>query len=238
MKKIGVVIADELEYKPFIKTIEQEAEVEHAFCMGYETARFSIEGIESFVIRSNIGKVNAATAATLLVNDGCTLLLNAGLSGAVKNVFRGDLVVGTSFVEADFDLTPLGFAQGEKPGQEHVYKTRSGLVNLMVNATGARPTVLGSGDFFLTEQGIKEMYHTIFGIEAFDMESAAIASVCHRAGIPFASLRKISDGDDKERDAAQEYQAMNALEDTALYELLITCTKTLAVTLYDNGFIE
>ena len=145
-------------------------------------------------------------------------IYNIGFSGAVKGVRRGDLVAGSSCTECDFDLTPLGYALGEKPDQKYVYETDPELLELCKEQNlyiGA----LGTGDMFLTSNEKKADFHSRFGICAFDMESGAIASVCDRYGAKSLSIRKISD--DSEETASEDYREMNKSEEMGLTDTLI-----------------
>jgi len=227
--KIGIIIADELEFVPFADTVLSEYSVIKKVVLGYNCICFSVNNTEVTAFESRIGKVNAATCASILAVEGCDVILNAGLSGSVKGLRRGQLVIGKSYVEADFDLSVLGLTPGEKPKQEYIYKADDKIVNILKNITNAVVEPIGCGDFFITNDELKDKYHNIFGIAAFDMETGAIASVCHAAEIAFASIRKISDGDEQSEDAAYEYRQMNDKMETELYEILLKAVKELAV---------
>ena len=54
-----------------------------------------------------------------------------------------------------------------------------------------------------------------------DMETAAIASVCDIADIPFASIRRISD--DAGESALDSYRAMNVSEGDTLSSVFMKC---------------
>jgi len=228
MKKIGIIIADEMEFAPFLETVKKDYPVTEKLYMNYSAISFAIGDTEIIAIKSRIGKVNAAVCATMLAIDRCDCIINSGYSGAVKGVKRGELIAGSSYIEADFDLTPLGYAVGEKPEQVYSYTADSKLISAFRQICDCTEGKIGCGDFFLTDSSLKEKYHNIFGIKAFDMESGAIASVCHSAGIPFASLRKVSDGDGEQSDAASEYIEMNEEMDTKLFEILLKTAKCLA----------
>ena len=72
---------------------------------------------------------------------------------------------------------------------------------------------------------MKADYYNMFGINTFDMETGAIASVCYSCDVPFLSIRKISD--DSEDSAAEDYRQMNELAETALSEILLEIIKNL-----------
>ena len=151
-------------------------------------------------------------------DDKADYILNAGLSGAVTGLRKEDFVAGESYVECDFDLTPLGFKVGEKPGQDFVYEADKTLLELVTQSKGIKTGKLGTGDFFLADKDKKKFYLDTFGICAFDMETAAIASVCHKAGVPMLSLRKISD--DAGDAASESYREMNDRAEDSLTMVL------------------
>ena len=222
--KIGIVIADEMEFLPLTESIIESTDAEKSVCRGNDCVTFNMNGHGVTAVKCGIGKVNASTAAAFLIADGAEMILNAGLSGGISGVRRGDIVIGTSFVEADFDLTPLGFEKGEKPGQEHVYEADRHIFDTLVSVCpSAKTGAFGCGDFFLADSAKKEEYGKLFGIIQFDMESGAIASVCKKSGVPFGSIRKVSD--DAADTAGDDYTEMNEQADKALYALLLDALK-------------
>ena len=73
--------------------------------------------LEIHAVQCGSGKVNAASAVSFLIADnGAQMVCNAGLSGAVSGLRRGDLVAGATYVECDFDLSAIGIPAGQKPG--------------------------------------------------------------------------------------------------------------------------
>ncbi len=222
MKTIGVLIADVHEYNPFCKWATENGA--RTFTEnGMQLLEAELFGVKLVAMMTNIGKVNAAMAAmNLVLKYGVEEIYNIGFSGAVRGVRRGDLVAGTSCTECDFDLTPLGYELGVKPDQKYVYETDNELIELCKNM-GLHTGALGTGDMFLTSNQIKADFYERFGICAFDMESAAIASVCDRYGIKSLSIRKISD--DSEETACEDYREMNKSEEMGLTDTLIALLK-------------
>lgn len=224
-KTIGIIIADNYEYLPFLKAVEKYSPQSFSI-HSYEAAAFQFNGNRVVALKCRTGKVNAATAAAFLIEKENPLcILNIGLSGGVYAVQRGDVIAGTSFTECDFDLTAIGYKQGEKPEQPFVYAADSKLMSLIPENTGIKFGKFGTGDFFITKEQMKADFLEKFGIKAFDMETAAIASVCHFGNIPFLSIRKISD--DSEESAADDYHKMNKLCETALADILVDVMKQL-----------
>lgn len=216
--KIGVVIADDMEYAPIA---EMGGEYRSYFGKDGHVFAFSQDDkhIEVYAVHCGIGKVNAAAAAMHLVDNGYKLILNCGLSGGISGVRRGDLSIATSFAEHDFDLTPLGYKKGVKPSQEYIYYADKRLISHFQNI--CPNAVLGpmvTGDCFVSNKDMRDQIISEYGAVCCDMETAAIASVCHIAGVPFFSMRRVSD--DAGEDASTLYHDMNENEKFDLAVLL------------------
>ena len=69
------------------------------------------------LIDRRMGKVNAGICSNTLINDfGCTKIINTGVAGSLDNqIDIGDFVISTDAVQHDFDVSPIGFKQGEIP---------------------------------------------------------------------------------------------------------------------------
>lgn len=225
MKKIGIVFADEMEYKPFYESAIA-AGGKSIDTKTHRKVLFPLENCELIAVESGIGKVNASIAATsLILEDKVDGILNAGLSGAVSHVRKGEIVVGTQYEECDFDLRPLGMRLGEKTDGSYIYSPDEKLFEEAKKIKGIKEAKLGTGDFFLTDSKLKKEYNEEFGVMAFDMETGALAAVCDRYDIPFLSVRKISDDADDE--AVDSYRELNDLAETALTEVLVEIAKNL-----------
>ncbi|QAU33722.1 5'-nucleosidase [Janthinobacterium sp. 17J80-10] len=141
------------------------------------------------VLYTGIGKVNAAYCLTLelarLKAQGRLprAVLNFGTAGSPVFTTH-ELVECTRFVQRDMDLSPLGFARGVTPFEDtpivlEVPKRLHGL------ATG----ICGTGDSFETAAAKVQC-------NVVDMEAYALAKVCYLEGLPFLSVKYISDGSD------------------------------------------
>ncbi|MBQ8210826.1 MAG: 5'-methylthioadenosine/S-adenosylhomocysteine nucleosidase [Clostridia bacterium] len=205
--KIGFVIADDNEYKPFLDfALAQDGKEEKR--RSRDSVSFTYNNRELIAVKAGIGKVNAATtAAFLIADDKVDIILNFGLSGAITTHCKNDIVAGSSYIECDFDLTAIGYELGKKPQETYIYKADKALFDAAMTIDGVTEAVCGCGDIFLADPVKKNLYKETFGITEFDMETGAVASVCHDAGVPFLAIRQISDTAD---DAAVEsYRELN-----------------------------
>ena len=150
-------------------------------------------------VLSGMGKVNAAVAATRLIYDykpDC--IINAGVAGSLDSSIReGSVVVGAETAYHDVwsgGNTPLGAVQG--------FPRRFAAHPILLNAalTCTREVYSGliiTGDqFYLDEREDRRQKALYPDAIAVDMESAAIAHVCHIMDVPFLSFRIISDSHD------------------------------------------
>ena len=223
IKTAGILFADSMEYNPFLaRAVEMGGK--QSIRRGNESVELLItEGdrtIKVVAVKCGIGKTNAASAtAFLIADDKADFILNAGLSGAIQGLRREDMVAGTSYIECDFDLTAVGNPLGVKAdGQRYLYEADERLLSYALESKGIKKAKCGTGDIFLADPVKKELYKNTFGIESFDMETGAIASVCDKSGVPMLSLRKISD--DAGDAACDSYREMNERQEACLTELV------------------
>lgn len=223
IKNIGMVFADSMEYSPFLEYAKEKGGKEFIL-RGNDAVTFTLNKDDRQLVitgvKCGIGKVNAASATSFLISDrSAEYILNAGLSGAVSGLRREDMIAAESYVECDYDLTAIGYGLGVKPdGQEYVLKADEVLLSYALESKGVIKAKTGTGDVFLADAVRKKLYLDTFGIGAFDMETAAIASVCEKCGVPMLSVRKISD--DADDCSVEDYREMNDRKESCLTELL------------------
>lgn len=196
--KIGLVVADRGEYEPIVQALDKLGAKQKNFFSReghFYTAQLKDKTIEFYTVLSGIGMVNAAAATMYLVNLGCEIIVNTGYSGGISGVNAGQVVVGTKFIEHDFDLTGIGYKEFEKPEQEYVYGADSELSQLALNAFGgAVECAMLSGDRFISSNADKERFTKMFDCAVCcDMETAAVAYVCNLACVKYLSVRIVSD---------------------------------------------
>ncbi len=225
MKTIGLVIADEYEYLPFLRIAATYGEVTQTTFRSRPCAEVIINENKVIAVSCGIGKVAAATAAAFLISDEkADCIFNIGLSGAVSGLHEGEIALGSSFVECDFDLTPVGRALGENPSKPWQHEADKDLLIKAEAVLGVKTAAFGCGDLFLADKVRKNLYKDTFNINAFDMETGAIASVCGSAGVPFLSLRQMSDSADDA--SAETYTAVNNTQPEDLAKMILKFIET------------
>lgn len=225
--KVGIVIADEDEYAPLRNMVDSlGAERKDFYTREGHCFTFEKEGrkIAVHTLLCGIGMVNAAAAATFLAGEGCDIIINSGLSGGISGIARGQIMVGTRYIEHDFDLTPLGYPMCKKPLQEYIYSADKAMLDIFAELwPDIKQGVAVSGDSFISDEGKKNFLKSEFDAMSCDMESAAVAYVCSLANIRYIALRRISD--DAGNDAVSSYTDMNDMREAVLVELICDTVK-------------
>ncbi len=186
------------------------------------------------VLRSGVGLVNAATAATAAIaHFQPQFMVSAGSAGGLaEGIFIGDVVVGTSFAYAGADASPFGYALGQIPGMPEVFQSDEALVRGAMGVrseTGGgalhlRPGKIISWDVFTDARHVEQVRANFPGALAADMESTALAHVAHLHKLPFVSVRGISDlcGQNAEHDFGNSLTKVAHRSATVLRHLITT----------------
>jgi adenosylhomocysteine nucleosidase len=227
--KVGIIVADIDEYKPFANTIEKGDFSPYSF-LGRTGHQFTVNSKEAKInvisILCGIGKVNAAAAAMHLVDIGCDYILNYGLSGGISGISRGEITTPDRFIEHDFDLSGIGYKLCEKPLQKYIYEADKSLIEIAKNVvSNLKMGMAVSGDHFICDNAVRDTLKENFGAMSCDMETAAIAYICDFSNTPFLALRRISD--DAGSDATNDYREMNEADETLLSDYIIEIIKEL-----------
>lgn len=179
-----------------------------------------LHGQDLVAVLSGIGKVAAATTATLLIDHfKVRRIVFTGVAGGLgPGVQVGDVVLARSFLQHDMDASPLfprhevplygrarfdadpALADALKLACERMLQTLPGrLAPATVEAFGLRAPrlhqgLLISGDRFVaTTAESQALQRELPDALAVEMEGAAFAQVCHDFNVPLAVVRTISD---------------------------------------------
>lgn len=137
-------------------------------------------GVE--VIYTGVGKVNAASIATLAVLGlQPKLIINYGTAGKIAHIHDG-LVEVAGVVQRDMAAMPLA-PRGRTPFSPEMDRLSSGHGDV----------VCGTGDSFVTAI---DPWLVDNNIDIVDMELFAIAHVCRRHGVPWRAFKFITDAAD------------------------------------------
>ena len=216
--RLAIISALQEEQQGLVEAMQGAAKLTHGM-RTYTDGKIS--GIDAVCVLSRIGKVAAATTATMLIEKfGVTHLLFTGVAGAGHaGVKVGDIVIAESLLQYDMDASPL-FPRYQVPltGLSH-FQTDLQLTNVLAGAAtvfletdfenvighaerddfrllGPRVHrgLIASGDQFISSAGhINALSAALPGLLAVEMEGAAVAQVCFELGVPFAVIRTVSD---------------------------------------------
>lgn len=200
MKKIGIIGAMDEEVKQ-LKDKMSDVQVKTKASMDFYSG--TIHGKEIVVVRSGIGKVNAAICTQILIDEfQVETVINTGIAGSLKaEINIGDIVLSTDAVQHDMDVTSFGHEYGVIPRMEtSIFPADQGLIQLAKRVCEDVNTdiqvYLGrivSGDQFIDDKAKKNWIANQFKGFCTEMEGAAIAQTAYLNNIPFLIVRAISD---------------------------------------------
>ena len=205
---IGIIGAMDKEVEELKASMDAVSVVEKA---GMEFYNGILEGKGVVVVRSGVGKVNAAACTQLLIDKfNPDVIVNTGIAGSLDaKINIGDIVLSTDALEHDMDVTGLGYKKGIIPDQDvsifvadekirKIAKESCEKVNTDIAVFEGRVV---SGDQFISGREKKDEIKKEFDGLCTEMEGASIAHVSYLNNVPFLIIRAISD---KADDSANE----------------------------------
>ncbi|MDO5134803.1 MAG: 5'-methylthioadenosine/adenosylhomocysteine nucleosidase [Eubacteriales bacterium] len=200
MKKIGIIGAMEEEVSCLKELLEDLRITVKASMHFYEG---TLKGKDVVVVRSGVGKVNAAVCTQILADIfGVDMVINTGIAGGLnKEINIGDIVLSTDVLHHDVEAVGFGYPKGQIPQMaafsfpadedltvlaEEVCRE----VNPEIQVFRGR---IASGDQFVCSQKVKNEIVENFGAYAVEMEGAAVGQAAYLNGLPFLIVRAISD---------------------------------------------
>ncbi|WP_158737508.1 5'-methylthioadenosine/S-adenosylhomocysteine nucleosidase [Alteribacillus sp. YIM 98480] len=196
--KIAVIGAMDEEVELLIDHLGNRIEEEIGgsfFYSGY------IQGHEIILVKSGIGKVNAAISTSILLEKfQPDAVINTGSAGGFNPALNvGDLVISKEVRYNDVDATVFGYEFGQVPQMPAKYEADDTLVQIAKKcAINEKLTTLEglvvSGDSFMSDDSrVAFLKNTFVEPQCAEMEAGAIAQVCYRFNVPFVIIRSLSD---------------------------------------------
>ena len=202
--RIGIIVAMRKELDLLLPLLHNSEESRMG---GMEFHRGTIGVHDVMVMQCGIGKVNAAMGALMLVNHFAPhYVINSGVAGGADlSVHVMDVVAGARVAYHDVWCGPES-ELGRVQGLPLYFEGSSRLLDLIPEREDIHKGLICSGDWFVDK---KEEVNRIKGdfadALAVDMESGAIAQVCHLCKVPFLALRVISDSPGASHDNTRQY---------------------------------
>ena len=200
MSKIGIIGAMELEVTELKAKMNTTNIVKKA---GMEFFEGTLNDANVVIVRSGIGKVNAALCVQILADVfQVTHIINTGVAGSLNaKLDIGDILISQNALHHDMDVSPLGYEPGIVPQMDcSVFEADAKLISLAkASCEKVNPDVhaiigrVVSGDQFIAGKDIKDKLINAFHGDCAEMEGAAIAHGAYLNKIPFVIIRAISD---------------------------------------------
>jgi len=221
MMKVAIIGAMEEEVtllRDKIGSSEQEV------IAGCEYTSGEMEGVEVVLLRSGIGKVNAAlSTAVLLEKYKPDYVINTGSAGGFNPELNvGDVVISTEVRHHDVDVTVFGYEYGQVPQLPAAFLANDKLVQIAESCAQEITDIqvvrglIATGDSFMNDPKRVDYIRDKFkDLQAVEMEAAAIAQVSYQFGVPFVVIRSLSDIAGKESDVSFEQFLEKAAQHSA-----------------------
>ena len=208
MKTIGIIFAMQeelIELKNYLH-INKEKKI---YDLTFYEATLNNQNI--ILTESGIGKTNAARTTQILIDYyKPEAIFNIGVAGGIaKNLEVGDIIISTSLVQHDFDITAFDHPKGYIPNIGNTIPIDNNLLNttkaiLDTNNISYKEGVIASGDIFCTKESMATKINTQFNALCVEMEGASIAQTAHLSKTPCLVIRSISDCPDNNNKVTYE----------------------------------
>lgn len=186
---------------------------------GMDFYKGKLFGKDVVIVRSGIGKVNAAICTQILADDfNVDNIINTGIAGSLNEKINiGDIVLSTDTVEHDMDAVAFGYKLGVIPRMDNsFFVADEKLRNIakeccheILDGVEVFEGRIVSGDQFISDREKKNWLVENFSGYCTEMEGAAIAHAAYLNNIPFLIIRAISDKADDS--ASMDYPAFEAM---------------------------
>ena len=215
--KIGIIVAMDKEFAQLTKLLDNTSTTQH----NHKTFVTGRMGQHTLVIQQcGIGKVNSTIGAVEMIDlYSPNLIISTGVAGGADPTLEvQDVVIGTEYTYHDVYCGENN-AYGQLQGMPARYSV-AGCVSEAIEKTIAESNVnirkglIVSGDWFVDSRekmsGIMKLFPEA---QAVDMESCSIAQTCHIYGVPFVSMRIVSDVPLRDTKAAMYFDFWDRLAD-------------------------
>jgi adenosylhomocysteine nucleosidase len=219
--KIAIIGAMEEEVTLLRDHIDQK---EQTVVAGYEFTAGKMDNAEVVLLKSGIGKVNAAMSTTILLEKfKPDVVINTGSAGGFHpDLNVGDVVISSEVRHHDVDVTAFGYEYGQVPQLPAAFSADEKLVQIAETAAKEISDIqvvkglIATGDSFMSDPVRVEFVRGKFeDLQAVEMEAAAIAQVSHQFKIPFVIIRSLSDIAGKESGVSFEQYLEKAAVNSA-----------------------
>ncbi|UYZ23788.1 5'-methylthioadenosine/S-adenosylhomocysteine nucleosidase [Mesobacillus jeotgali] len=225
--RVGIIGAMDEEVDLLRSKLEERKDT---ILAGSEFYQGKIDSLEVVLLKSGIGKVNAALGTALLIEKfEPDVIINTGSAGGFhKDLNVGDVVISTEVRHHDVDVTIFGYEYGQVPRMPAYFAPDDKLVAAAVKSAEQIDGIqvvnglIASGDSFMNDRERVEFIRTkLPDLYAAEMEAAAIAQVAYQFEKPFVIIRSLSDIAGKESNISFDQFLETAAKNSAELILLM-----------------
>lgn len=217
-KKIGIIGAMSVELEFLKSKLEKNSAETKAGGMTFTEGK--INGSSVVLVQSGVGKVNAALCAQrLILQFGCTHIINTGIAGAMAFGLKVlDFVASTDAVYHDMDATGFGYKKTEIPQMKcSDFPADGKMLEAARSAFKEFPAEhklvfgrIATGDQFVSDKEKKSAIQETCSPACVEMEGAAVAHACWINEIPFVIIRCMSDMADDDGESTYSFNENEA----------------------------
>ena len=217
-KKVGIIGAMSVELELLKSKLEENPKATKVGGMTFTEGK--INGVSVVLVQSGVGKVNAALCAQrLILQFGCTHIINTGIAGAMASGLKVlDFVASTDAVYHDMDATGFGYKKTEIPQMKcSDFPADSKMLEAARAAFKEFPAEhklvfgrIATGDQFVSDKEKKSAIQETCSPACVEMEGAAVAHACWINEIPFVIIRCMSDMADDDGESTYSFNENEA----------------------------
>lgn len=168
-----------------------------------------LKGEKTAVVICGLGKVNAAAGTQYAIDHFAPeRIVNIGVAGGLDPSMKiGEVYSVSKCFQCDFDLSAVNHTPKGTPDEyDSPYFE---LCSLAADHSDLPSAIVSTGDSFVNDDPDRDFVYGEMGAWLRDMELAAIAHVCRRAGVACCALKSVSDVHFPDRPPPTEQYATN-----------------------------
>ncbi|WP_297276538.1 5'-methylthioadenosine/adenosylhomocysteine nucleosidase [uncultured Brachyspira sp.] len=207
VKRIAIIGAMDSEITNFKGMIENIEEIEIANIIYYKG---TLCGKNIVLLKSGIGKVNAAIATTIAIERfNVEKIIFTGVAGSGNPDYDiSDIVISKDLIEHDFDTSALdgdeltilvkGYDKNYYPADNSLIQLAKESAQKVITDNKVYVDTIATGDQFVGDNNKVKQIHNKFKAGAIEMEGAAVAHAALMYKVPFVVIRSLSDKADSD----------------------------------------
>lgn len=235
INRIAIIGAMDSEIEYLKKQLELNGDVASSEIDGFVFYFGKLFNKEIILVKSGIGRVNAAILMTILHIRFANIdkIINIGTAGGYGNFKVGDIIVGKISVYGDVDVRggedfEGKYRYGQMCGYPHTFAGDNEIIEkIILNNIKIHLGCICTCDSFTVSyektKNLVDSYFQDLNVLAFDMESAAFAQAALQFKMPFLSIRAISDvigGSDQTNEFLNNFEEASEKSNIFLMQVL------------------